>query len=113
MQVFGAGVYGEQFDWAGAEAWPNAGRQVHDANIASTTDAQARAAAELRLTAVAADTGAVSAGVNCGQQLYDVVEITDPGAGLVRAKRRVTGVQVQYSRTGTARYDMTLNLGGV
>jgi hypothetical protein len=50
--------------------------------------------------------------VNCGQQLYDVIDITDTRTGLSGAKRRVMGIVVSY-RPDRGEYEQTLILGGV
>ena len=42
--------------------------------------------------------------------LWDVVDVTDPGAGLESAARRVTGYSWRY---GPGVYDMTIRLGAV
>ena len=50
--------------------------------------------------------------VNCGQQLYDVIDITDSRAGLNESKRRVLGFVLVYSpRRGE--YRQRLQLGSV
>src|SRR5436189_47748 len=41
--------------------------------------------------------GEITVPVNCGQELYDVVEVTDVGAGLSTARRRVLGIAMRYS----------------
>ncbi len=41
--------------------------------------------------------GEITVPVNCGQELYDVVEVTDAGAGLSTARRRVLGIAMRYS----------------
>ncbi len=50
--------------------------------------------------------------VNCGQQVYDVIDITDTGAGLTAAKRRVLGITLSY-RPQRGEYLQRLELGGV
>jgi hypothetical protein len=49
-------------------------------------------------------------GVNCGQELYDVVTVTDAQAGLSAVARRVLGLHWRYAMA-SGRYDMTLRLG--
>lgn len=34
--------------------------------------------------------------VNCGQQLFDVIDITDERAGLVAVKKRVVGISLEF-----------------
>ncbi|XUX00249.1 MAG: hypothetical protein TUN42_10245 [Dehalogenimonas sp.] len=50
--------------------------------------------------------------VNCGQQLYDVVEVADEASGLSAARYRVTGIALDY-RPMSGKYEMKLRLGGV
>ena len=57
--------------------------------------------------------GDVTVGPNCGQELYDVVEVTDPRAGLAAVKRRVAGLRLDFRRSGEPRYLQRLTLGGV
>jgi hypothetical protein len=66
----------------------------------------------MRGVEMAAASGAILIPVNCGQQLYDVVDITDSRAGLSATKRRVSGLTLVYSpRRGE--YRQRLLLGGV
>jgi len=50
--------------------------------------------------------------LNCGQELYDVVDITDARAGLNQAKRRVLGLAWHYA-SAQGRYEQSLRLGAV
>ena len=43
----------------------------------------------------------------------DVVEVTDAGAGLSAARRRVLAMSLRYVRGRPAAYDMRLRLGAV
>jgi hypothetical protein len=71
-----------------------------------------RAAALLRESSMASTACEITVPTNCGQQLYDVVEVTDEGAGLAAAKYRVTGIDLDY-RPSEGKYEMKLKLGGV
>ena len=51
--------------------------------------------------------------VNCGQELYDVVEVTDAGAGLSAARRRVAGLAMRYSTGKRPVYEQRIALGAV
>ena len=52
--------------------------------------------------------------VNCGQELYDVVSVTDAAAGLSAAKRRVMGMVLRYSTDARSpAYEQRLRLGAV
>ncbi|PPD58021.1 hypothetical protein [Dehalogenimonas etheniformans] len=46
---------------------------------------------------------------NCGQQLYDVIEVTDEASGLSAARYRVTGIALDY-RPMSGKYKMKLSL---
>jgi hypothetical protein len=114
-RVAGAGVFNEAFDFAEIEAVGERIAQVTDRNLTTALDSADRAAQTLR----AADLGSGRdelrlATVNAVQEVMDVVEVTDPQAGLSAAKRRVRGVTWHYVAAGTKpRYEMTLTLGEV
>ncbi len=112
VQVFGEGVISEDFDWAGVAEVYDRLHQVHDVNLDTAGKAQSRAQAELRCQEMAASDGEILVPVNCGQELYDVIDITDSRAGLDGEKRRVLGLSLRYSaREG--RYEQRIELGGV
>jgi len=49
--------------------------------------------------------------VNCGQQLYDVIDITDERAGLSGEKKRVMGLTLIYNpRKGEYRQNLALGV---
>lgn len=56
--------------------------------------------------------GVIIAPVNCGQQLYDVIDVTDARAGLSAARRRVLGLELVY-RARRGEYFQRLRLGAV
>jgi hypothetical protein len=113
-QVFGDGPFVEGFDWPEIEDAYDRVRQTHDLNLDTVALAQERAAAELRRLAMASQGGSLVAPPDCGQELYDVVAITDPPAGLSAAKRRVLGLSLRYVRGGqTPAYEQRLTLGAV
>ncbi len=86
--------------------------QVEDRNIDTVAKAQQRGDAYLRQAEIASVAGSLHIPVNCGQQLYDVVDITDSPGGLSAEKRRVLGMTLVYnSRRGE--YDEWLSLGAV
>ncbi len=67
----------------------------------------------LRKAALTAEDGEVAVPVNCGQELYDVIEVADALAGLSAAKRRVLGIGLRYSTGERPVYEQRLSLGGV
>jgi len=87
-------------------------RQVEDSNIDTVAKAQARGEAYLRQAEIESAGGAITVPVNCGQQLYDVIDITDSRAGLSGEKKRVLGLALVYSPS-RGEYEERLSLGEV
>ena len=114
VQVYGDGIMSERFAWDEiARIYDRLG-QVHDLNLDALAQAEARGDAKLREEAIAAKGGGILVPLNCGQDLYDVVEITDERAGLSSVRRRVVGMTLRYSTSGReSRYEQKLRLGGV
>jgi len=114
VQVFGDVPFVEGFDWPEIEdAYDRVG-QTHDLNLDAVALAQDRADAELRHLAMVSQGGSLIVPPNCGQELYDVVAITDAPAGLSAAKRRVLGLGLRYVRSGPApAYEQHLILGAM
>lgn len=113
VQLFGSGLFVERFDWPGIAAAYDRLRQVHDLNLTTVAQANDRGDAILRHEAIAATGGEIVVPVNCGQELYDVIDITDAGAGLAAAKRRVLALALCYSTGATPAYEQRVALGGV
>jgi hypothetical protein len=112
VQVFGDGVLSEGFDWPGMAKVYDRLHQVHDLNLDTVEKAQKRAQAELRRQEIAASDGEILVPPNCGQELYDVIDVTDSRAGLEEEKRRVLGLTLRYSAED-GRYEQRLELGGM
>jgi len=112
-RVVGAGFYGEEFDFDGIESVGERVAQVLDLNLDAAGEVTDRAAAVLRKAALEGRGDELAVfGVHCGVELYDVVTVTDEGAGLAGALRRVLGYEWRYEgRRG--RYEMRLQLGAV
>ena len=87
-------------------------RQLEDRNIDTVAEAQQRGEAYLRQAEVESAGGTILVPVNCGQQLYDVIDITDSRAGLTAEKKRVLGLILVYSPR-RAEYSQRLWLGAV
>lgn len=113
VQVYGAEVLSESFSWLHVSKVYDRLHQVHDLNLNTVEKAQGRAEAELREALTSAISGEIRVPVNCGQELYDVIDITDERAGLVAAKRRILGLVLLYSTGRDAHYDQRLLLGEV
>ncbi|MEK7848816.1 MAG: hypothetical protein AAB270_07815, partial [Chloroflexota bacterium] len=113
VQVFGSSAVGEAFAWDEVARLFDRLLQVHDLSLATLQKAQNRASTALREQLLASLDGEVTVPVNCSQELYDVVEVTDAPAGLSSAKRRVLGLSLHLSRGPRPRYQHTIILGGV
>ena len=112
-QVFGNGVFGERFDWAGVASVYDRLAQVRDRNLTTVAQVESRADAALRHAVLEATNGEITVPVNCGQELYDVIEVTDAGAGLAAARRRVLGIAMRYATGERPVYEQRIMLGGV
>ena len=112
-QVHGNGVFAEAFDWGQIDLLDARARHVLDLNVDDASKATDRARYELRQQVVDAPAGHILTPVNCAQQLYDVIDVTDARCGLSAAKRRVVKLTLTYQRHPRSRYDMRLDLGGV
>ncbi len=114
VQVFGQNLMVEDFDWTGVDDIYDRLHQAHDRNLTSTAAAQDRADALLRHQEMQAADDELLVPVNCGQELHDVVEVTDARAGLSAARRRVLAMSLRYVRgRPTPAYEMRLRLEAV
>jgi hypothetical protein len=86
--------------------------QLEDRNIADVSQAEQRGQAYLRQAEIESAGGTIRIPVNCGQQLYDVIDITDERAGLSGQKMRVLGMVLTYN-PGRGEYEQRLSLGAV
>jgi len=113
-QVYGKGVMAEAFDWTEVEAVADRLFQAHDVNLDTQSKAQERGDALLGLGQRLQPAGGIDVAVNCGQELYDLVEVTDSRAGLSASRRRVVGLGLRYARGQGERpaYVQTIELGG-
>jgi len=112
IQVFGSADFSEDWDWTDLDITLDKLTQVQDLNLTSSTLTAQRAAALLRKSQIHALSGYILVPLNCGQEMYDVITITDSRAGLSAVKRRVLGLQHVYSSyEGT--YRLRIMLGDV
>jgi hypothetical protein len=108
----GEAIVVDAFSWGQIDRLYDKLGQVEDRNLDTVAKAGDRGEAYLRQSEMEAVDGAVLTPVNCGQQLYDVVDITDSRAGLSVARRRVIGLTLVY-RPRRGEYQQRLLLGGV
>jgi len=100
------------FSWSGINKLYDRLGQLEDRNIDTVDKAQARGEAYLRQAEIESANGTIRIPANCGQQLYDVIDITDSRAGLSGEKKRVLGFTLVYNpRRGE--YETRLSLGAV
>jgi len=102
----------DSFTWEQIDRLYDRLRQLEDKNIDTVTKAEQRGEAYLRQVEIESVDGSILIPVNCGQQLYDVIDITDSRAGLEAARRRVNGLTLVYSPS-RGEYQQRLLLGGV
>lgn len=100
------------FSWTEIERCYDRLKQVEDRNIGNVAEAEQRGEAYLRLAEIESASGAIRTPPNCGQQLYDVIDITDSRAGLNGEKRRVMGLTLVY-HPHRGEYEQRLVLGEV
>ena len=113
VQVYGAAGVAESYAWDEMALLGERLLQHHDLNLNTAAKVRSRGQEIVRRLEREALSGEITVPVNCGQELYDVVAITDPRAGLSAARRRVLGMALDYRRDGPPRYHLRLTLGGV
>ncbi len=102
----------DSFSWSQIDKLYDRLNQLEDRNVDTVTKAEQRGEAYLREAEIKSADGTIRIPVNCGQQLYDVIDITDSRVGLSVEKRRVLGLILVYNpRRGE--YDERLLLGAV
>ncbi len=102
----------DSFSWDEITRFYDRPRQVEDSNIDTVAEAEQRGDAYLRQAEIESATSTIRIPPNCGQQLYDVIDITDSRAGLSEEKKRVIGLTLVYHpRHGE--YEQRLLLGKV
>ena len=105
-------ILADSFAWDEIERLYDRLEQIADRNLGTVTEAQQRGQAYLRQAEIEAAGGSILVPVNCGQQLYDVIDVTDARAGLDTAKRRVLGWLLVY-QPQRGEYSQRLWLGAV
>ncbi len=102
----------DSFSWSQIAGLYDRLEQLEDRNIDTVEKAEQRGEAYLREAEIESYGGVIRIPVNCGQQLYDVISITDSRAGLDAEKKRVLGITLTYEpKRGV--YEQRLSLGAV
>jgi hypothetical protein len=100
VQVWGTQtphVMVDRFAWDDLEDVYDRLHQVHDLNIDTLSLAEQRADALLREAEIQATDGEISVPMNCGQELWDVIEITDARVNFQSQKYRVRALGILHS----------------
>jgi hypothetical protein len=105
-------IISDSFSWDEIDKVYDRLKHLEDRNIDTISKAQARGEACLREEEIEAADGLIRIPVNCGQQLYDVIDITDDRAGLDTQKKRLLGLILTYN-PGRGEYEQRLLLGAV
>ena len=105
-------ILAESFNWDEIVKVNDRLIQVGDRSISTVAEAQQRGQACLRQAEIEAVAGTILVPVNCGQQVYDVIDVTDERAGLGGEKKRVLGIVLSYN-PGWGEYSQRLSLGAV
>jgi len=108
----GAKIIKDSFSWSEIEYRDERLIHILDRNLNTVVEAELRGLALLRQAELEADESLIQVPVNCGQQLYDVIEVTDAPAGLNAAKKRVTGLTLAY-HPHRGEYVQRLKLGRI
>jgi hypothetical protein len=102
-------ILADSFAWDDIERLNDRLEHLDDRNLSTVAEARQRGEAYLRQAEIAVDSGSILIPVNCGQQLYDVVAVTDARVGLTAAKKRVLGIVLgYYPRRGEYRQRLML-----
>jgi hypothetical protein len=84
--------------------------QDYDPNLTTATRAQERADAILRTQQTQRTPATLVVPTNVGQEILDVIEVTDGRCGISAEKYRVQAIQTDYDRR-QGRYDQRLTIG--
>jgi len=88
----------DAFDWDLLQLAIDILEQDYDPNLQTATRAQERADAILRQMSLRAERGNLVIPTNVGQELLDVVEVTDERCGISGEKYRIQAIQTDYDR---------------
>ena len=94
----GARLVNRALDWDALALAIDILKQDYDPNLTTLADVQERADAILRTESLRARRGQVTVPTNCGQELLDVVTLTDVRVGLAAERYRVEAIETDYNR---------------
>jgi hypothetical protein len=112
VRAEGPDIVAESLAWDEIEKKGDILRMIEDLNLTTASSAHNRGEATLRKTDIDSISGYIKIPTNCGQQIYDVIAITDPSACQAATKRRILGIDMNYL-PAKAIYEQKLKLGGV
>ena len=113
VELQGEGCFGEALDWARlAEVPRDVAQKVVDKGMDTNAEAAAMAGYILRWAKLAASGGYLEVAANVGQELWDVIAVTDSRANLSSALRRVVSLRTVYDKA-KGRYDQRIGLSAV
>lgn len=98
----------EAFDWDNIALGIDILATDYDPNLQTSTRTQERADAILRKNALEALGGKITIPANCGQQLYDVITVTDARCGIQAQNYRLTAMQTTYEPAAAAYFQRLL-----
>lgn len=110
--VGGTAIIVDSFSWDQIARLHDRLTLVDDRNIDTIARAEERGDAYLREAEMESVEGRIRVPVNCGQQLYDVIDITDTRAGLSEEKKRIVAITLVYLPE-RGEYEQRLSLGAV
>jgi hypothetical protein len=108
----GTAIIVDSFSWNQIAMLHDRLTLVDDRNIDTVARAEERGDAYLREAEIGSAGGVIRVPVNCGQQLYDVIDITDAQAGLSEEKSRIVAIMLDYLPE-RGEYEERMSLGAV
>jgi len=111
-QVFGDDVFTEDFDWTDLDRGYDNVAQASDVNLDTTAKAHQRGDAMITGAGLRSCGGEITVPLNCGQEMFDVVTITDQRAPMSGTKRRVVALNHIY-QPGSGIYISQVVLGAL
>ncbi len=105
----GSRIIESAFDWDNVALGIDILATDYDPNLQTCVRMQERADAILRRNALAALGGEITIPVNCAQQLYDVITVTDPRCGILDENYRVAAIRTTY-KAAVAGYFQRLSI---